>query len=59
MHLLNEQFVSFFLGDNRGFLKEGVDAYQGAPMSPLNSPTFFSLQKFTSIVYAWIWLYST
>jgi hypothetical protein len=40
---------SFFGGDDRGFLKEGVKTYQMAPMSPLNSPNFSSL--FTSLVY--------
>jgi hypothetical protein len=32
--------VRFLGGEHRGFLKEGVKAYM-APMSPLNSPTFF------------------
>jgi hypothetical protein len=41
MHLLAERFV--FGGDERGFLKEGVKAFLTAPMSPLNSPTFFRL----------------
>ncbi len=40
---------SFFGGDDRDFLKEGVKIYQTAPMSPLDLPTFFSV--FTSIVY--------
>ncbi len=31
------------MGEHRGFLKEGVKTYQMAPMSPLNSPTFFVL----------------
>jgi hypothetical protein len=41
--------VSFFLCEHRGFLKEGVKTYGMAPMSPLNSPTFFFVC--TSIVY--------
>jgi hypothetical protein len=32
---------SFFGGDHRGFLKEGVKTSRMAPMSPLSSPTFF------------------
>ncbi len=41
MHLLAKQVV--LGGDNRGVLKEGVKTYQiqMAPMSPLNSITFF------------------
>ncbi len=42
--------VRFFGGEHRGFLTEGVKNYQIAPMSPLNSPTFFVC---TSIVYAY------
>jgi hypothetical protein len=34
---------SFFGGDDRGSLKEGVKTYLMAPMSPLNSPIFFFL----------------
>jgi hypothetical protein len=41
MHLLLWVNGSFFLGEHRGFLKEGVKIYRMAPMSPLNSPTFF------------------
>jgi hypothetical protein len=41
----------FFGGYDRGFLKEDVKAYLMAGMSPLNSPTFFLLLSFTSIVY--------
>ncbi len=33
--------ASFFGGEHRGFLKKGVKTYRMAPMSPLNSPTFF------------------
>ncbi len=33
--------VHFSGGEHRGFLKEGVKTYWMAPMSPLNSPTFF------------------
>ncbi len=40
---------SFFGGDDRGFLKEGVKTYLMAPMRPLNSPTFFL--SLTSVVY--------
>ncbi len=32
---------SLFEGDGRGFMKGGVKTYLMAPMSPLNSPTFF------------------
>jgi hypothetical protein len=32
---------SFFLGDNQGFLEQGVKTYLMAPMSPLNLPTTF------------------
>ncbi len=38
---------SFFGGEHRGFLKEGVKAYQIAPMSPLNSSTFFCLHIYS------------
>jgi hypothetical protein len=31
---------SFFGGDDRGFLKEGVKTYLMTPISPLNPPTF-------------------
>jgi hypothetical protein len=31
----------FFAGERRGFLKEGVKIDLKAPMSPLESPTFF------------------
>jgi hypothetical protein len=31
---------SFFWGDDRGFLKEGVKAYLMTPLSPLTLPTF-------------------
>jgi hypothetical protein len=35
---------SSFLGnDDRGFMEDGVKTYQMAPMSPLNSPTVFSI----------------
>jgi hypothetical protein len=37
-----------FWGEHRGFLEEGVKTYRMAPMSPLNSPTFFVC---TSVVY--------
>jgi hypothetical protein len=39
MHLLDEWFI--FGGDDWGFLKEVTKTYLMAPMSPLNSPTFF------------------
>jgi hypothetical protein len=42
---------SFFWGDDRGFLKEGVNAYLRAPNSPATRYFFFSV--FTSIVYGW------
>jgi hypothetical protein len=32
---------SFFEGDDRGFLKDGVMTYLMAPISPINSPTYF------------------
>jgi hypothetical protein len=35
--------VHFLGGDDRCFLKEGVKTYLMAPVSPLNSPTFFCL----------------
>ncbi len=37
---------SFFEGDDRGFLREGVNIYQMAPMSPHDSPSFFCLRIF-------------
>ncbi len=40
---------SFFGGEHRSFLKDGVKTYRMAPMSPLNSPIFLVC---TSIVYA-------
>ncbi len=40
----------FFGGEHRGFLKEGVKTYRMAPMSSLNSTTFFFVCA--SIVYA-------
>jgi hypothetical protein len=40
---------SLFGDADRGFLKEGVKIYLLAPLSPLNSPTLFSV--FISIVY--------
>jgi hypothetical protein len=40
---------SFFAGDDRGFLKEGIMTRLMAPMWPLNSQT--SLFVFTYIVY--------
>ncbi len=38
---------SFFVGDDRGILKEGVKTFLMAPMSPLNSPTFFHLHIYS------------
>jgi hypothetical protein len=38
--------VSFFLGDDRDFLNEGVKTYQTAPMWS-NSPSFFSLHIYS------------
>jgi hypothetical protein len=46
MHLLAGRFVLW--GDDRGFLKKGIDTYLMAPMSPLNSQLF---SVFTSLVY--------
>jgi hypothetical protein len=40
--------VRFLVGDDQGFLKEGLQAYQMAPVSPFISVMFFS--GFTSIV---------
>ncbi len=40
---------SFFGGDDRGFLKDGVKTYQMSPMSPIKIANFFS--AFTSVVY--------
>ncbi len=40
-HLVAERFV--FLGDDWGFLKEGVKTYLMAPLPPLNSLTLFCL----------------
>jgi hypothetical protein len=34
-----------FRGDDQGFLKVGVMTYLRAPMSPVNSPTFFFLSS--------------
>ncbi len=39
-----------FLGVMTRFLTERVNIYLLEPMSPLNSPTYFCLHKFTSIV---------
>jgi hypothetical protein len=33
--------VPFLGGEHRDFLEEGVETYQMAPKSPLNSTTFF------------------
>jgi hypothetical protein len=33
---------SFFGDEHQGFLKEEVETYRMAPMSPLNPPTFLS-----------------
>jgi hypothetical protein len=41
--------VRFLGGEHRGFLNERVKIYRMAPMSPLNSPTFFFICA--SIVY--------
>jgi hypothetical protein len=37
----------FFVGEHRDFLKEGVKTYRMAPMSPLDSPTFFCLHIYS------------
>jgi hypothetical protein len=41
MHLLAARFGFFFLGDGKGFLKEGVKSYLMAPISHLNLPTHY------------------
>ncbi len=38
---------SFFGGEQRGCLNEGVKTYRMAPMSPLNSPTSFCLHIYS------------
>ncbi len=43
MHLLDGTFFFFFLGDDHGFLKEGVKPYPVTQMSPLISIFFFRL----------------
>jgi hypothetical protein len=43
MHLLTERL--YFGGDHRDCLKDGVKTYLMAPMSPLKSPTIFSIFK--------------
>ncbi len=45
MHLLAKRFI--FGSDDRGFLKDGVNAYLMAPMSPLLSPIFFCLHIYS------------
>jgi hypothetical protein len=42
---------SFFGCDDRGFLKEVVETYLMAPMSPLNSPTFFRSSHIYSLCF--------
>jgi hypothetical protein len=48
MNLVAEWFV--FWGDAWGFLKEGVKTHRMAPISPLNSPTFFLSLHLLSIL---------
>ncbi len=50
MHLLTERF--FFVGDDWGFLQEGMKTYLMAPMSPLNSPTIFPSSHLYSMIYS-------
>ncbi len=46
--------ILFFVGDDRGSLKEGVRTFQMAPTPPLNSPIFFCLHIYSLYEFQWM-----